>query len=83
MKRVSILVILFAIIPLSVFSQVTGKIRGKIVDGTNGSPLVGANIVVVGSTMGNITNPDGEYVILNVPAVYPLPPVVIPPNVAI
>ena len=37
-----------------------GTIRGKVSD-ENGEPLVGASISVKGSTMGTITNPDGNY----------------------
>ena len=44
----------------------TGAVKGKIVDG-DGLPLIGANVVVKGTTNGTITNIDGEYFIQKVP----------------
>ncbi|MGH7495904.1 MAG: TonB-dependent receptor domain-containing protein [bacterium] len=44
----------------------TGKIAGKVIDRETGLPLPGANVIIVGTTMGAATNLDGEYFILNV-----------------
>jgi len=49
----------------SSFAQRT--ISGTIVDGTNGEPLIGANVLVNGTTTGTITDIDGTYS-LSVPA---------------
>jgi outer membrane receptor protein involved in Fe transport len=46
----------------------SGKIKGKVVDASSGEPLVGANVVVLGTSMGAATNVSGEYTILSVPA---------------
>ena len=46
----------------------TGKIRGKVYDRDSREPLVGANVVVVGTTMGAATDVNGEFAILEVPA---------------
>jgi iron complex outermembrane receptor protein len=48
----------------SVFAQ-TGTLKGKISD-TNGEPLIGANVVIKGTTTGTITDLDGNYQIPNV-----------------
>ena len=49
-----------------------GKIVGRITD-DKGSPLPGANVVVVGTRQGAIADPDGYYVILLVePGAYRL-----------
>lgn len=45
----------------------TGKISGKLTDARTNEPLVGANIVIEGTTVGAATNVDGYYVILNIP----------------
>ncbi len=55
-----------AFIPALVFAS--GKFRGKVTDAGTGEPLVGANVVVVGTQMGAATNVSGEFTILNVPA---------------
>ncbi|MBP1679641.1 MAG: TonB-dependent receptor [Bacteroidetes bacterium] len=45
----------------------TGKIAGEVKDAATGEALVGANIVIQGTTQGSATNIDGYYVILNIP----------------
>jgi len=44
-----------------------GKIFGKIVDAKTREPLVGTNVVIVGTTRGGATDVVGEYFIANVP----------------
>ena len=47
--------------------RVSGKIRGKVVDGINKEPLVGANVLLlpVEAGRGTMTNENGEFVIPN------------------
>jgi outer membrane receptor for ferrienterochelin and colicin len=45
----------------------TGKIAGTIKDSQSGEALVGASVLIQGTTMGAASNVDGYYVILNVP----------------
>jgi outer membrane receptor protein involved in Fe transport len=52
--------------PLS--AQETGNIQGRVTDAASGQPIAGAQVVIVGSRLGNITNNDGFYFINNVPA---------------
>ncbi len=51
----------------SAWAQVTGKAIGTVTDQDTGQPLVGAQVVVDGTNLGNITNEDGYYFINNVP----------------
>ena len=44
----------------------TEKITGKIVD-ESGEAIIGASVKVQGSTIGTITNMEGEFMIPNVP----------------
>lgn len=48
------------------FSQ-TGRIQGEVTEAQTGEPLIGANVVIVGTMMGAATNMEGYYNILNVP----------------
>src|SRR6056297_2482961 len=48
------------------FAGTYGKIMGRVVNDETGKPLVGANIMVEGTTLGSFTDDDGHYVILNV-----------------
>ncbi len=43
-----------------------GKIVGKIVDAVTKEPLIGASVVVTGTSYGAATNINGEYLIINV-----------------
>ncbi len=42
-------------------TQQTAKIRGTILDAKNGEPIIGANVLVKGTTNGTITDFDGNY----------------------
>ena len=67
MKKLLLLGILsLQIFSLQIFGQV-GKINGVVKDASTNEALIGANILIEGSTIGAATNVDGYYVILNVP----------------
>lgn len=44
----------------------TGKISGKIIDAKNQEPLIGVNVLLVGTKMGAVTDADGDYFIANI-----------------
>jgi len=67
MSRIfTVFLILFAGISL-IFAQ-TGKIAGKVVDKETGEPLAGANVLILGTTLGAAADIEGDYYIINVPA---------------
>lgn len=45
----------------------TGKLAGTVVDAATKEPLIGASVLVVGTSMGAATDMDGHFIILNVP----------------
>jgi TonB-linked SusC/RagA family outer membrane protein len=47
---------------MSVIAQDLQSIKGKVVD-TSGTPLVGVNVVLKGTTIGTLTNVDGNFII--------------------
>jgi outer membrane receptor protein involved in Fe transport len=47
-------------------AQDVGKLSGTIKDELTGEPLVGANIVVVGTSLGAASGIDGSYFVLNI-----------------
>jgi len=57
---------LFAMLTTSVMAQ-SGKIAGKVTDQENGDALIGASVLVIGTSLGAATDFDGNYNILNVP----------------
>ncbi|MFW5972528.1 MAG: TonB-dependent receptor [Bacteroidota bacterium] len=64
MARLLLTVCLLLIPSLAVAS--TGKISGRVTDATTGEPLIGVNVVIVGTTSGAATDANGYYAILNV-----------------
>ncbi|HET6362202.1 MAG TPA: TonB-dependent receptor [Gemmatimonadota bacterium] len=70
-SRAAVLVLgVFALLAFggsAAFAQVTGKVIGTVTDSDTGQPLVGAQVVVEGTNLGNVTNEDGYYFINNVP----------------
>ncbi|RMF10963.1 MAG: TonB-dependent receptor [Candidatus Neomarinimicrobiota bacterium] len=65
MKRLAVLVAV-VVLPVFVFAQTSGKIAG-VVKNTDGQVLVGANVLVEGTTFGAATDAEGRYYILDVP----------------
>ena len=60
--------VLIGMLPAALRAQVAeGKIEGFVRDQDTGTPLAGAQVVVEGTNLGNVTNQDGYYFILNVP----------------
>lgn len=66
MSRIALLICVVLILPVMVLGQGPGKIAGKVTDESTGQPLVGANVVIEGTLLGNVTDADGAYFILNV-----------------
>lgn len=61
------MLLLLAVLALSNFAYAQRTITGTVTDADNGEPLIGANILVVGTSTGTITDFDGNYEV-NVPA---------------
>ncbi|QQS35250.1 MAG: carboxypeptidase-like regulatory domain-containing protein [Ignavibacteriales bacterium] len=59
--------LLFLLIPYLLYPGTTGKLSGTIKDAQSGEPLIGANILIEGTSLGAATDVNGNYVILNVP----------------
>ncbi len=59
-------VLLLSMVAL-VTAGTTGKIAGRVTDRETGNPLPGANVVIVGTTMGAASDLNGNFIILNIP----------------
>jgi hypothetical protein len=70
-SKLLFLLLLFLTLSQAVFSS--GKIKGKITDSQSGEPLIGANVVVKGTSFGAASDVNGEFLILNLaPGTYEL-----------
>ena len=47
--------------------EATGSVYGKVIDEFTNEPLIGANIIIIGSDLGAATNAEGEFSINNIP----------------
>ena len=64
-RRLYILLLL-AVTAFSVNAQ-TLSVSGTVID-TEGEPMIGANVIIKGTTTGVATDVDGKYSLKNVPA---------------
>ena len=53
--------LVFMMVSLSLYAQ--GTLRGTISDNASGDPLIAATVTVSGTTIGTVTNYNGEYVL--------------------
>lgn len=53
-------------VPLFLIAQ--GSMSGTITDADTGEPLIGATVLVTGTTTGTVTDYDGNYAVENIPA---------------
>jgi 16S rRNA G966 N2-methylase RsmD len=51
----------------AVYAGTTGKLRGTITDASSKEPLVSANVVLKGTSLGATSDIDGNYTIINIP----------------
>lgn len=47
------------------FSQTTGKVSGSIFDAKNNEPIIGANVIIKGTSIGTASDLDGSFYIIN------------------
>ncbi len=60
-------VIFLLLFTVPAFGQTgVGKLSGKVVDADTKEPLIGANVVILGTGLGAATDLDGNYYILNI-----------------
>ena len=66
MKRLFTFFIILLISALTIQASTTGKIKGIITDAETGEPLIGANVIILGTSLGAATDLDGYFLILAV-----------------
>jgi outer membrane receptor protein involved in Fe transport len=62
-----LLLVFLGMFLISSFVFASGKLRGKVTDKESGEPLIGASVLIEGTTLGGFTDINGEYIIFNVP----------------
>jgi hypothetical protein len=65
--RLGVALILSAVVAGTAVAQPTGRIEGRVVDAATGEPLVGGQVRIVETALGNVTRGDGSFFIERVP----------------
>ncbi len=72
-RKIFYFLLFLVLCPVLINAGTKGRIKGKVVDLQTGEALIGANVVVVGTSAGNNTDVNGDYLIQNLdPGVYTL-----------
>lgn len=58
----------FLFISIGLVTAQTSRVTGLVTSEEDGQPVVGASILVNGTTLGTITDIDGKFTITNVPS---------------
>lgn len=67
MKRLILTLFVVAALPSLIFAGTNGKLRGRVLDDKSGDPLIGANVVILGTNYGAATDVNGYYTMMNIP----------------
>jgi len=59
--------VVLMVIPFDLFGGTTGKIAGIVTDKATGEKLIGANLILEGTTLGAASTLQGDYYIINIP----------------
>ena len=68
MKRKLMLLMTCLFIGIGLVNAQTSKVTGTVISEEDGLPVVGASVVVKGTTNGTITDMDGKFTLTNVPS---------------
>ena len=66
MKKQILLLLSILLAPMAAMAQAT--IQGTVTEAASGEVVIGANVYLIGTTLGSATDIDGEYSISNVPS---------------
>lgn len=68
MKEKLLLTLACLFVSVGIMTAQTSKVTGVVTSAEDGLPVVGASILVAGTTQGTITDIDGKFTISGVPA---------------
>ena len=68
MEKRLMLLLTFFLVGVGVVTAQTKKVTGNVISSEDNLPVIGATILVQGTTVGTITDYDGSFILNNVPA---------------
>jgi outer membrane receptor protein involved in Fe transport len=66
MKQMLLLLLFLSLFSNS-FPGITGKLAGRVTDAQTGEPLIGVNVIIEGTSLGDATDKDGYFLVNNIP----------------
>ena len=67
-RRIFYVLFFLILIPTLLSAGTRGRIKGTVVDLQTGEPLIGANVIVMGTSIGAATDANGEFLLMNLEA---------------
>ncbi|MBM4170618.1 MAG: TonB-dependent receptor [Ignavibacteria bacterium] len=67
-RKIFYFLLFLALCPVLLTAGTKGRIKGKVVDLQTGEALIGANVIVMGTTTGAATDASGEFLLQNLEA---------------
>ncbi|OGU53916.1 MAG: hypothetical protein A2V66_17100 [Ignavibacteria bacterium RBG_13_36_8] len=67
-RRIFYVLFFLTLIPTLLMAGTRGRIKGTVVDLQTGDPLIGANVIVMGTSIGAATDANGDFLLLNLEA---------------
>ncbi len=67
-RKIFYLLLLLVLCPMLLMAGTKGRIKGKVVDLQTGEALIGANVIVMGTSIGASSDVNGEFLLQNLEA---------------
>ena len=67
-RKIFYLLLILSLVPALLMASTKGRIKGTVVDLQTGEALIGANVIVVGTSVGAASDVNGEFLLLNLEA---------------
>jgi len=64
-RKITLVLLLMLAFPSSIFADTTGIVGGVVLD-EDGNPYIGATVMIEGTSLGSMTDSNGEYVIAGI-----------------
>jgi TonB-linked SusC/RagA family outer membrane protein len=68
MKRKSLLLLAFLFASIGLITAQVKRVTGTVISEEDGEPIVGASVLVKGTTLGTVTDLDGQFTISEIPS---------------
>lgn len=68
MERKIVLLLAYLLVSIGLLTAQISRVTGVVKSAEDGEPIIGATILVEGTSIGTITDMDGKFVISNLPS---------------